>query len=225
MIYSYSIQTVLTFRPECAWFCLTQQQQTWVGGGLRTTGFSQLATAVQRRWVCHRRTVLVLMRCSVVNLCSLPAVCCLPGTCLGCVVVKRQKADDTTGTYVPIRSLVLKPGKSSHPLPPENKLWALATRFRVRGSRRDLGQCLGPGFLCRGTWHLAERCSYEEKGWKKHEKITNIRIHITHQSHLLIESFILLQTSAGRPVVASAQRDRRSQVTTGLSKQHQAAGV
>ena len=42
------------------------------------------------------------MRCSVVTLCSVHVVHCLPGTCLGCVLVKGQKADD----ILPVRTYV-----------------------------------------------------------------------------------------------------------------------
>ena len=44
--------------------------------------------------------------------------------------------------------LVSKPGKSFYPLPPDKKLWAPDTRPRMLGSRRDLDQCVRPGFMC-----------------------------------------------------------------------------
>ena len=111
--------------------------------------------------------------------------------CLCCVLCSDAKT--RTGTYMKdrknddipvvrtckIRSLVLNPGKSSYPLPPEKKkLCAPATRFRVHGSRRDPDQCVRPRLSCPSTCCFAEKCSCEKKNWQKYEKLTNIRTHI-----------------------------------------------
>ena len=60
----------------------------------------------------------------------------------------------------------------------KKKLWAPATRFRLHGTRRDLDQCVRPGFSCPSTYCFAEKCSCEEKSWRKYEKLTNIRAHL-----------------------------------------------
>ena len=73
-----------------------------------------VATAVQRRWACHTRTVLPTdaygrQRCNVV-LCMF---CCLPVVyVLGCVLVREGNKNRQffTGTYVQNRRLQRNPG-------------------------------------------------------------------------------------------------------------------
>ena len=75
-----------------------------------------VATAVQRRWACHTRTVLPAdaygrQRCNVVL-----SACLLV---LGCVLVREGNKNRQyfTGTYVQNRPHTEKPVKSSYPLP------------------------------------------------------------------------------------------------------------
>ena len=93
-----------------------------------------VATAVQRRWACHTRTVLPVdaygrQRGNVV-LCMF---CCLPVVfVLGCALMREGNKNRQifTGKYVQNRPNTEKPGKLSYPLPSEIK--------NFEGTARDL---------------------------------------------------------------------------------------
>ena len=146
--YSYSIQTVLAFPPECVDLShIQQQQQRGLDGGLRTAGSDKHNQPQQysaNECVAHARR----MGGGVVTLCSVHVVRCLPGTCGLCA---RESAEPTryctakNGKKIPVRAykirpLVLKPGKLPYQLPPKESFRALVTRCTLHGSRPDLDQ-------------------------------------------------------------------------------------
>ena len=87
---------------------------------------TNVATATQRRWACHTRTVLPddaygRQRCNVVlSACSVVYRCYM--SCGLCVRQRgQQKQTNFTGTYVQNRPHTENPGKACYPLPPEKK--------------------------------------------------------------------------------------------------------
>ena len=96
-----------------------------------------VATAVQRRWACHTRTVLPggaygRQRCNVVlSACSVVYLWCYV---LGCVLVREgnENRQNLTGTYVQNRPHTEKPGKSSYPLPKKKTLSARHASYSAR---------------------------------------------------------------------------------------------
>ena len=83
-----------------------------------------VATAVQRRWACHTRTVLHAdaygrQRCNVVlSACSVVYLCCM--SLAVCSLERATKTDQILSVrtyFVQNRPHIEKPGKSSHPLP------------------------------------------------------------------------------------------------------------
>ena len=119
---------------------------------------------------------------NVVTLCSLPVVCCLPDACLGCVLVKGQKADDVllVRTYK-ITPFVLEPRKSSNPLPPGRKKLSACHALqsaRIAPRARPMSPAglpvLGYFAFCRKT--LVRR--------EKLEKVRKIRKHTHTDDHM-----------------------------------------
>ena len=103
-----------------------------------------VATAVQRRWACHTRTVLradadgrqrgnvVLSACTVVYLWCMYV--------LGCVLVREGKKNRHffTGTYVQSRPHTEKPGKSSYPLQKNKTKQTSSARHASYSARIEL---------------------------------------------------------------------------------------
>ena len=128
-----------------------EQQQRQVGGGLRTAGsdkHNQPQQYIAKGCVTDARR----MGGSVVSLCSVHAISCLPGTCLVCAFMSKKQTTNSryVRTRFKIRLLVLKPGKSSCPLPPKlNFQRSPRAPECMHGSRPDLDQRVRPGFLRR----------------------------------------------------------------------------
>ena len=108
----------------------------------------------------------------VVTWSSLPVVCCLPGTCLGYVLVKGRKADDIfSGTYVQnMAARILNPGKSSCPLPPENKFEGLPRAPHCTGCARTSTNVSGRASRVDLSAFCEKKFSYEEMMFEKVRK-------------------------------------------------------
>ena len=135
-----------------------------------------VATAVQRRWACHTRTVLpadaygrqrrnvVLSACSVVHL-----------RCMSWAVLVREGNKNRhffTGTYVQNRPQKEKPGKSSYPLPKKKKKRAPTTRATVLGSSSNLDDRFRTAFLCRRSCMVLAKSARTKKSGLKQTKIS-----------------------------------------------------
>ena len=110
---------------------------------------------------------------SVVTLCSLPE--CLSSSWYWCMsgLCARDWAKSCrhfTGTYVKIRPILLKPGKSSYPLPPKKKLRACHAlqRARIAPGPRPMRP---DGLRVSTTWRFAQKCSYERDMFETLRKI------------------------------------------------------
>ena len=109
---------------------VTQQQRRQVlemvdyGPQIPMNTNTTVATAVQRRWTCHTRTVLPAdaygrQRRNVLSACSVVYLWYMSGLCA-------HERATKTGKKLPVRTSKIrphteKPGKSSYPLPPEKK--------------------------------------------------------------------------------------------------------
>ena len=135
-------------------------------GGLRTAGSDKHNQPKQYGAygrVAHARR----MGGSIVTIGSVHAVCYVPVICLGSVLTARESLrekqttfDRYVRTWYKIRPRLLKPGKSSYPLPAPIFLSACHALHSAR-LRRDLDQCIRTGFPCRDTWKKYEHtCTY-----------------------------------------------------------------
>ena len=130
-------------------------------GGLRTAGSDKHNQPKQYGAygrVAHARR----MGGSIVTIGSVHAVCYVPVICLGSVLTARESLrekqttfDRYVRTWYKIRPRLLKPGKSSYPLPAPIFLSACHALHSAR-LRRDLDQCIRTGFPCRDTWKKYE---------------------------------------------------------------------
>ena len=101
----------------------------------------------------------------VVTMGSVHVVCCVPGVCPNSVLT----ALESLGKTYKVRPLVLKPGKSSYPLPPGKK--TLSARHALQSARI----APRPGAMCPPGLPVSEYLMFCRKVLARREKLIKVR--------------------------------------------------
>ena len=91
-----------------------------------------------------------------------------------------QKYEKLTSIRIHIRPLVSKPRKSSYPLPPEKSFERVPRALECTDRAETWTTVSGRASCARAFGVLPKSAVYEEKSWRKYEKLTNILVKFSY---------------------------------------------